>query len=883
MGNRKPHTRISRLSHCLMLSLAVVATGPLSNADVSAQSRPATAAMVDFDIPAGDLSVALDRFAEQSGLQVVSEQPLLRGLRVQALRGRYAPEDALGRLLSGSGFGYQRFNAQTLVLKKQVVAPAPRPEVGRSPASRPPAQEEAQELSGITVTGTRIRGGSTPSPVITIGSERIAEEGFTELGEVIRSLPQNFNGGQNPGVVAGAEGGGIGNQNISGGSALNLRGLGPDATLTLLNGRRLAYSGFVQAVDINAIPVEAVDRLEIIPDGASAIYGSDAVGGVGNVILRPDYDGLTVGARYGSATDGGLGTREYTVTGGSTWRDGGFIATWKDSSVDPIYADQRRYTRHLDGPTTLYPRSDLRSGLVSGHQRLGNGAELRLDALRTERDQLTYYQAAGYSTHYVSAPAQSTMSFVSPSVVFSLAHDWMLSLGATWGRDDTISGLGLVSRATGAETRLASTRYRNTSLAYEVGAEGPVFTLPAGDVRLAVGAGYRRNAFVQSSMISGAVATDGDDASRFAYAEINLPVIGADNTIPGVERLALTAAVRGEDYDSSGGVTTPKLGVVYGPNADVTVTASWGRSFKAPTLLQLHQMQSAYLYSAAALGGSGYPTDATVLVPYGGNPDLEPERARTWSASIRFHPEALPALEMELGWFDIDLSGRIAQPLVYQAQALSNPAYAGFVNYTPTAEEQASIIASSQFSNFTGMPYDPQRVVAIAYNRYINTVAQRIKGLDFSGSYRLDLGAGRVRFHGALSWLDSAQRATMNDQVADLSGMLFYPAKLSGRIGAVWSQGGFSASTFANYADGVTNAVNGRKGASFTTLDTTLRYTTDERHGIWSGLDLALSASNLLDRAPPLYVPTSSINPPYDSTNYSPVGRFLSISVAKHW
>ncbi|MCD9032693.1 TonB-dependent receptor [Luteimonas sp. Y-2-2-4F] len=881
MGNREPHVRFSRLSHCLMLSLAVAAAGALPHAHVHAQSRSSTAAMVDFDIPAGELSVALDRFAEQSGLQVVSEQPLLQDVKVQAVRGRYAAEDALGRLLSGSGLGYQRINAQTLVLKKQAVAPAPRPETRSSPASGPPAQGEAQELSGITVTGTRIRGGSTPSPVITIGAERITEEGFSDLGEVIRSLPQNFSGGQNPGIVAGAEGGGIGNQNISGGSALNLRGLGPDATLTLLNGRRLAYSGFVQAVDIDAIPVEAVDRLEIIPDGASAIYGSDAVGGVGNVILRRDYDGLTVGARYGGATDGGLGTRSYTVTGGANWMDGGFIATWKDSSVDPIYSDQRRYTRHLDGPTTLYPRSELRSGLFSGHQWLGNRVELRLDALRTERDQLTYYPA--YPTQYIPATAESTMTFVSPSIEVSLAHDWMLSLGATWGRDDTISGLGLVNRATGVETRLASTRYRNTSVSYEIGAEGPLFTLPAGDVRLAAGAGYRRNEFVQGSLLSGAVATDGDDASRFAYAEINLPLIGADNNIPGVERLALTAAVRGEDYDSSGGVTTPKLGVVYAPNADVTVTASWGRSFKAPTLLQLHQMQSAYLYSAAALGGSGYPADATVLVPYGGNPDLDPERARTWSASIRFHPEALPALEMELGWFDIDLSGRIAQPLVYQAQALSNPAYAGFIDYSPTAEEQASIIASSQFSNFTGMPYDPQQVVAIAFNRYINTVAQRVKGLDFSGSYRIDLGAGRMTFHGALSWLDSAQRATVNDHVADLSGMLFYPAKLSGRIGAVWSQGGLSASTFANYADGVTNSVDGSKGASFTTLDTTLRYTTDERHGAWSGLDLALSASNLLDRAPPLYVPTSSINPPYDSTNYSPVGRFLSISVSKHW
>src|SRR6185312_11142654 len=168
----------------------------------------------------------------------------------------------------------------------------------------------------------------------------IREEGFTDLGEVIRSVPQNFTGGQNPGVFMGGNltGGGLANQNVTGGSGLNLRGLGPDASLTLLNGHRLAYSGFSQAVDISAIPVDAVERIEVMADGASAIYGSDAVGGVANVILKRAFDGVTLGSRFGGATDGGLTTREYTATAGTTWASGGLIATYKDASVDPIYA-----------------------------------------------------------------------------------------------------------------------------------------------------------------------------------------------------------------------------------------------------------------------------------------------------------------------------------------------------------------------------------------------------------------------------------------------------------------------------------------------------------------------------------------------------------------
>jgi iron complex outermembrane recepter protein len=763
---------------------------------------------------------------------------------------------------------------------------------GRAPVTKAPAKTQpkksadtsaapaATNLQTVTVTGTRIRGGTTPSPVITIGSERIQEEGFADLGEVIRSVPQNFSGGQNPGIVGGAEGGGIANQNISGGSSLNLRGLGPDATLTLLNGRRLAYSGFVQAVDIGAIPVEAVDRLEIIPDGASAIYGSDAVGGVGNVILKRDYEGVTLGTRYGGATDGGLITREYNATAGTTWSSGGLIATWKKASSDPIYADQRDYTDHLFNPTTLYPQSDLRSGLLSIHQSMGSRVELRMDALRTEREQLTYYTAA--VKRFYPATSETTTSFVSPSVEISLPNDWTASIGGTWGKDDIVSGLSIGTRATGRVTPIARSLYRNKSLTYELGAEGPLFVLPGGDARLAVGAGYRRNQFLQRSLLSGTVSADGDDSSRFAYAEINLPLIGAEQGIPGVQRLALTAAVRGEDYASFGRVATPKLGVIYGPDADFTLKASWGKSFKAPTLLQRYQTQSAYLYPAARVGGNGYASDATVLMPYGGNPDLEPERARTWSASLAFHPEALPALETELSWFDIDFTGRIAQPLVYQAEALRNPAYAQFIDYSPTAGEQASIIANSKFSNFTGVPYDPAKVVAIAFNRYMNTVAQSVKGLDLSGSYGADLGPGRLAIRGSLSWLDSSQQTTAADRVHDLSGTLFYPAKVNGRFGVVWSLGGFSASTFANYVSGVTNTVDGSKSSSFTTIDATLRYATGERHGFFSGLELALSATNLFDRSPPLYTPSVS-NPPYDSTNYSPIGRFVSVSVSKHW
>ncbi|WP_435014320.1 TonB-dependent receptor plug domain-containing protein [Xanthomonas arboricola] len=736
----------------------------------------------------------------------------------------------------------------------------------------------ATDLDTIEVTGTRIRGGTTPSPVVTIGSERIREEGFADLGEVVRSLPQNFSGGQNPGIAAGATGGGQGNQNITGGSGLNLRGLGQDATLTLLNGRRMSYGGFVQMVDISAIPVEAVDRIDIVADGASAIYGSDAVGGVGNIILHRDYNGIEVGSRYGMATDGGLTTHEYTATGGAVWQSGGLIATWKRSDNDPVRAEQRDYAQDMYAPSTLYQGGELRSGLLSAHQGVGELVELTLDAFRTERSITT--DMAYASTYEHNAP-ETTATLVAPGLEVYLPGDWVMSLGGTWGREATDVDYTVFTPATGGAV-LSRTAYRNRSRAYELGAEGPLLALPAGDARLAVGVGYRENSFLSRNMVSGYTQVDGEVGSRFGYAELNVPLVAPQQGVPGVQRLTVTGAVRGEDYDSFGGVTTPKFGVIYGPSDDMTFKLSWGKSFKVPTLSQQYLAGDAIVFPAAVLGGTGYAPGATALLVGGGSTALSPERARTWSASLAVHPQAWPGLEAELSWFDIDYEDRVVQPLV-PAQALSNPAFAPFITTSPTEAELAAALQGFRFVNGTGAPYVPAQVVAIASNQYVNAARQRARGVDLSGSWRVDLGQGALTFRGALTWLDSTRQVAAGLPTYDLAGTLFQPPRRSGRAGTVWQQGGFSAALFGSYKDGVTNAADGSEGASFTTFDATLRYDSGERADIWSGLAFELALQNAFNRAPPLYATTTRTYAPYDSTNYSAIGRYVSLAVSKHW
>jgi outer membrane receptor protein involved in Fe transport len=413
---------------------------------------------------------------------------------------------------------------------------------------------------------------------------------------------------------------------------------------------------------------------------------------------------------------------------------------------------------------------------------------------------------------------------------------------------------------------------------YEVDAEGPLFSLPGGDARLAVGAGYRRNDF--RYLYIGSPVANGKEGSRFAYTELNLPLVSPDQNAAGIHRLELTGAIRTEDYDNYGRVTTPKIGLIYSPGADWTLKASWGKSFKEPTLYQGYIEQFSYLYPVATFGGTG---DTTALYLNGGNLTLTPERAKTWSASIAFHPEALPRLETELTAFHIDYTNRIIQPITDISGVLTNPIYVDFVTHDPSAEEKAAVLASTEFTNYTGSPYDPGKLVAIVDNRFVNASRQRIKGIDLSGSYRFDLAKSGLTLRGSISWLDSERALTSTSVFSDSAGILFYPAKVNGRAGAVWTRGGLAASIFGNYRSGVTNLAEGTKGASFTTLDLTLRYDTGARDGLFANMEFEASAQNLLNRRPPLHVVTSFENAPYDSTNYSAIGRFLSFSISKRW
>lgn len=199
-------------------------------------------------------------------------------------------------------------------------------------------QKQPQTLQTIVVTGSHIRRVDleTSNPVVAVTSQQIQATGKLTLGDVIQQLPVITGGIETPHVN---NGGG------SGQTLVGLRGLGSSRTLVLVDGQRVvSFQG--GGVDLNSIPAAAVDRIEVLTDGASAVYGSDAIGGVINVILKNNYQGAQFQANYG-ISDHDDGQRQgASFVFGQTSDKGSILAGVDYNKFDPVYQAQRDFSKN---------------------------------------------------------------------------------------------------------------------------------------------------------------------------------------------------------------------------------------------------------------------------------------------------------------------------------------------------------------------------------------------------------------------------------------------------------------------------------------------------------------------------------------------------------
>lgn len=238
--------------------------------------------------------------------------------------------------------------------------------------SKPP-----KDLEAVTVTGSRLSNPDViaPTPVATITAEQVRATGAVNIGDFLTTMPQlasTYTMGNSTQYIG-----------TAGVQQLDLRNLGPSRTLVLVNGRRfVGASAGSTGVDVNLIPTEWVERVEIITGGASAVYGADAVTGVVNFILKKNYQGVNLHAQYGASQHGGFSPKQAAITGGMNFADnrGNIAVSVEHSAQDALRFSDRFGNRSYS--TILTPNGPYDSALFpnAGSYTTTNGGSFSLGA-----------------------------------------------------------------------------------------------------------------------------------------------------------------------------------------------------------------------------------------------------------------------------------------------------------------------------------------------------------------------------------------------------------------------------------------------------------------------------------------------------------------------
>lgn len=973
-------------------------TGAVVTASVVAISTAAVAEDVrSFSIPPSALSDALPMYGVQSGLQILYTPEMVADARTGGLQGRYEAQAGLARLLAGSGLTWTQTRPGVLVIRRHQTASS---------------DEAATQVEEVVVTGTLLRSsGELASPVVVLGRDELDRRGRATVADILTDLPQNYSGSGTPSaLLAGADGAGSNSVVATG---VNLRGLGPDSTLVLVNGRRLAGTGFRgEFADVSALPSAAVERVDVLLDGASALYGSDAVAGVVNVIMRRKFDGQESRVRV-SAAEGGVETVLVSHLAGASWASGSALLSYEYQHQNAISALDRAYT--ADGDLRPFGGSDWRSlfsspgnivafdpalaSYVSTHairpnasgsaqspadfaarqtnllgssvgvdlspslerhsvygrvtQSLGSRLDLSAD-VRFSRRTYAFANTAGGSIFQVTS---ANPYFVSPdgSTSQTIAYSFYGDLGTSQQKGSSrslgVTGGGAwdIGRGWSAEGYLAYAEERgqsrisglvnslfldealgngadnsatvfnrtvdgffnpygagtanNAAVLDFIGSgfsgaldrsrarsanflvEGPLYRLPGGDLQVAVGAQVRQESFqTQSTSFFTTAAPivvrspSYDRTISAVFAEARVPLFGAGNARPGLQRLELSLAGRFEDYEDFGTTTNPKFGIVWAPTSDLSFRTSWGTSFRAPALTQLNDF--------SAVGATLVPraNGSRLLAIYltGGNPDLAPETAETFTLGFDYRRRG--GLRIGVNYFDTAFTDRIARPTRDNlANVLTDPAlapYVRFVDAANNAEDRAFVTGFITTPGFVfGTRFPASTYGAVLDGRWVNTASVGVRGLDLTASYPWTVGAQTFTFDASASYLlDYTSQTTPRAQVRDVLDRVGYPTRLRSRAGLNWMRRNVSADLHWIHVSDYSDAA-GRKIDAWNTADLQIGWSPSDSR--FEGLRLTLSVQNVFDAKPPFYDGPTGYG--FDPGQSNLLGRVVAFQLIQRW
>jgi iron complex outermembrane recepter protein len=876
----------------------------------------------------------------------------------------------------------------------------------------------------IVVTGTIIRGvAPVGSSIISLNATDIQKSGLLTTNDILKSIPAIS--GIGLGEAATNTTANNANLNISRANGLNIRGLGIQATLTLLNGRRLPVGGFGgQLFDPNSIPAIALARIDVVADGASATYGSDAVAGVANLILRTDVDGIEARARYGTADD--YSTKTLSGVVGKKWDTGRAMIAAEYGWNDQLLQSDRSQFFVCDqtgigginncafgGAPGNILVGGVRFGLPGGSGLGVTQAQLlttpnriqtslyqtvipankRLNLVGTVKqeasDNLTlwgegfYYRRKG--EFYTGSPAVISVAVpntnpgfialagqtaTTQTVEYSVYNDFGdgrpaftteqgfqtaagldLELGSNWnfGASYTyndnyaeVNRLGEVNTAQyllavrcasadfclnpygsggSAGNKAALSRimgYTNFKIWYHASivnakVDGTLASIAGGDIKLAVGAQYlSENLSARNNTNAGTRAPDlntpvitaefGKNRNvKSVYGELILPLVGEANATAMVRSFEVNAAIRHDSYSDFGSTTNPKFGMKWQPVEGITLRGSYGTSFRAPTLTDSDPSSTPSLGASNTIAGAG----RNVLTLLGGNSDVGPETASTWSFGLDFKPEILRGFNLSLNYFKIDYKN-VIDTIGNSPAVFSDPALASFVTFASAPDYLTRLnaiqgqigsgfySAPTQFTLFT--PTGAPNIYAIVDGRKRNVGRAKMQGLDFTVQYQFDTGdyGWTLGLNGTRVFRYEYQ-AIPGAPTVDRVNNANFPLKFKARGQLGMRTGGFSLNTFFNYTGSynvvsllannlftpaiVAPATQNERVKSYLTVDATATYAFVNDSGPFNNLSLSISAQNLFNQAPPFARVAN--NQIFDSANASALGRMVSFEIRK--
>lgn len=840
----------------------------------------------------------------------------------------------------------------------------------------PPAASSDAAPQEVIVTGSRIRGvRAVGSNIIAVDQTKIAEEPVTSTADLLRRVPQvislgaNRNGGSAQNGAA----------NATRGAGINLRGIGTNATLLLYDGKRMPPQGTQgQYTDPSVLPSIALGRVEVVADGASAIYGSDAIAGVVNFILRKDFNGAEFRARSGFTDNGGYDEQQLSGIVGHKWEGGSAMlaAEYTRNSVLqgydlPWYQDDNRYRGGRDLRTTLCNPGTITAGgnsyaipaggvtaanvgsLVAGtsnkcfyngqdgvipeqqrisivgalSQHIGDHIRLFADGFYSRRSGIIL----GTTDTFTATVRNTNPFFVSPvpgatseTVTYSLLpelgpdrnpyrsyswnlmggidarlfSDWNATLYYAHGASQDVADRHQGVNSAALNAALADT---NPATALNVfgGANNPatlagindnyfviagatkldvanlqfngsLFEMPGGNVKVAIGGEYRKeytftDLTIGNSTAQKHIADGGSRNVKAVFAELYVPFFGAGNAQPGLEELTLSVAGRYERYSDFGSTTNPKIGLTWRPIDGITLRGSYGTSFRAPTFTEVSTIAGgAGLYYDTLPGPNGNLTGIGIA---GGNPGLKPEKAKTWSVGGEIKPGFIPGLVATATYFHINYTNQI-QALRGTAGLLTNPLYASFVTFNPTAAQVTALINSGLPINST---INAANVQFIADGRRQNLGTSLVGGIDFGLNYNRQIG--NVRLDGGINgslFTEYKFRALPGAALTNVLNTIGFTQKfrMQADLGVAWN--GLRTRATLNHLSGYINntVAPTQHVAAYNTVDMFVGYDINPH------FTLSVDVRNLFNVQPPFVDTTRG----YDPQSANPVPRLISVT-----